>query len=53
MVASGHVSEPQRDVLCYPECWLASGEPYEFTKELTVAPPAMLLTEFKAIIGNC
>ena len=52
MVASGHVSEPQKDVPCYPERWLASGEPYEFTKEPTVAPPAALFTEFKAIVGN-
>ena len=42
MVASGHVSQPECNVDCYPVCWLASGEPYEFTKEPIVTPPPEL-----------
>ncbi|KAJ7791380.1 hypothetical protein B0H13DRAFT_1747171 [Mycena leptocephala] len=52
MVASGHISEPQKDLQCYPERWLASGEPYEFTTESTATPPAELFTEFKAVVGS-
>jgi hypothetical protein len=52
MVASGHVSEPQKDLQCYPERWLASGDPYEFTTEPTATPPAELFAEFKAVVGS-
>ncbi|KAJ7828798.1 hypothetical protein B0H13DRAFT_2117257 [Mycena leptocephala] len=49
MVASGYISEPQKDLQCYPERWLASGEPYEFTTESTATPPAELFTEFRQL----
>jgi hypothetical protein len=52
MVASGHVSEPQKDLQCYPERWLASGDPYEFTTESTATPPAELFAKFKAVVGS-
>lgn len=52
MVASGHVSQPERDVECYPVCWLASGEPYEFTKEPIGIPPPELFTQFRDIVDG-
>lgn len=52
MVAStsGMVSQPERNVECYPERWLATGEPYEFTRKPTRAPPQKLLEEFQKIV---
>ncbi|KDR68303.1 hypothetical protein GALMADRAFT_215957 [Galerina marginata CBS 339.88] len=52
MVSTGHVSQPERDVECYAECWLASGEPYEFTKEPVVSPPPELLSQFRDIVDG-
>jgi len=54
MVASGHVSQRklERDVKYYPECWLASGEPYEFTDELTLTPPPELFSQFSDIVDG-
>ncbi|OCH92254.1 hypothetical protein OBBRIDRAFT_833592 [Obba rivulosa] len=52
MVAQGNVSEPMRDIPCYPERWLATGEPYEFNHELTKTPPAELFDAFRALIGD-
>jgi len=50
MVATDNVSQPERDVQCYPERWLATGEPYEFTRTPTQSPPQGLLEEFRKIV---
>jgi hypothetical protein len=52
MVATGNISKPEKDVQCYPEKWLATGEPYEFSKEPTVPPPEELFKEFQKIVEN-
>lgn len=52
MVAEGPISQPERNVECFPEHWLATGEAYEFTKKPTISPPSDLLTEFQSIIGD-
>jgi len=52
MIASGHISQPARDVQCYPERWLPSGVPYEFTREPTVTPPPELFDQFRLIIDG-
>ncbi len=49
MVADGDISQPERDIECYPERWLASGEPYEFTRKPTESPPLELLEKFKEV----
>lgn len=50
MVATGNISQPERNVQCYPERWLATGEPYEFTRKPTRLPPQELLEEFQRIV---
>lgn len=52
MIARGNVSEPLRDTPCYPERWLATGEPYEFNSEPTKTPPPELFDAFRAAIGD-
>ena len=52
MVSSGSISQPEIQPECYPERWLASGEPYEFSKEPTVSPPAKLFDQFRGIVGG-
>lgn len=52
MVATGNISQPEKDVQCYPEKWLATGEPYEFSKEPTVPPPEDLFKEFQKIVED-
>ncbi|OCH92252.1 hypothetical protein OBBRIDRAFT_802739 [Obba rivulosa] len=52
MIAKGNVSEPSRDADCYPERWLITGEPYEFTVEPTQSPPAELFDAIRAIVGD-
>ena len=52
MVASGNVSQPERNAECYPERWLPSGDAYEFTKEPTAAPPVELISQFRAIVDG-
>lgn len=51
MVANGNISQPERNVSCYPDRWLATGEPYEFTRKQTCSPPQGLLEEFQKIVG--
>lgn len=56
MLADGNVSEPvyaaPTDEGVFPDRWLASGEPYEFTKSPTPSPPASLVEDFKAAVGS-
>jgi hypothetical protein len=53
MIATGNVCEPQpADTPHYPERWLASSEPFEFTTDVTSTPPAELFAEFQRIVGN-
>ncbi|EJD39385.1 hypothetical protein AURDEDRAFT_139316 [Auricularia subglabra TFB-10046 SS5] len=56
MLSRGNVSEPEPVsglAEFFPERWLASGEPYEFTTRPTTSPPAALLAAFKDIVGDC
>jgi len=50
MVATENISQPERDVQSYPERWLATGEPYEFTRKPTRSPPPRLLEVFQKIV---
>jgi len=52
MVATGNVCQPERNVECYPDRWLANGEPYEFTRTPTLSPPEELLKEFQRVVGE-
>ena len=56
MLSRGRVSEPERvseaSQSCFPERWLASGEPYEFTTRPTTAPPAALLDGFRRLTSD-
>lgn len=54
MLARGDVSQPEKESSIgeyYPERWLPTGEPYEFTKTPTTTPPAELFNEFRRITG--
>ncbi|KAI9807719.1 MAG: hypothetical protein M1826_004486 [Phylliscum demangeonii] len=55
MLADGHVSQPVKrsEILgpCYPDRWLPTGEPYEFTTRTTTEPPAELLLSFARLTG--
>jgi hypothetical protein len=50
MVATGNITQPERNVECYPERWLATGEPYEFNRNPTRSPPRELFEEFQKIV---
>ena len=52
MVATGNVSQPEKDGTAYPERWLVTGEAYEFTREKTISPSEELLHNFQKIVGN-
>lgn len=52
MVSTGNISQPERDVERYPLRWLASGEPFEYTQEVTHPPPRDLLDAFQTIVGG-
>jgi len=47
MISTGLVSKPDVRVGCYPERWLASGEPYEFSSEPTRELPVDLAKKFQ------
>ena len=54
MLATGKIAQPVQlsavDAY-YPERWLATGEPYEFTSRPTETPPPDLLEDFRLLIG--
>jgi hypothetical protein len=52
MVATGNVCQPERDVQCYPDHWLGTGEPYEFNRDPTPSLPEGLLKEFQKMVGS-
>ncbi|TFK33433.1 hypothetical protein BDQ12DRAFT_657919 [Crucibulum laeve] len=53
MISDGNISQPQRRVTkCYAERWLASGEPYEYTRTPTQSPPKELLKQFREAVGG-
>jgi hypothetical protein len=56
MVATGNVSQPEKlgeqHEQCYPERWLATGEPYEFTYTRTDPPPPSLFVSFEKAIRD-
>lgn len=43
--------DPPKTELYYPERWLSSGIPYEFTSRYTETPPESLFNEFRAVTG--
>ncbi|KAI9817594.1 MAG: hypothetical protein M1826_001580 [Phylliscum demangeonii] len=55
MLADGHVSQPvKRSEIsgpCYPDRWLPTGEPYEFTTRATTDPPIELMIAFARLTG--
>ncbi|KAJ6019510.1 hypothetical protein N7522_001577 [Penicillium canescens] len=55
MLSRGNISQPEILTLLdnyYPERWLASGVPYEFTTRPTVPPPAALVDEFNRLTAD-
>lgn len=55
MLEKGSISQPKMAlelVEYYPERWLSSGEPYEFTTRRTTAPPVGLIKAFNTITSN-
>ena len=55
MVGRGNISQPEKAsalVECYPERWLSSGEPYEFTTRPTTSPPAPLIDAFHQLTSH-
>ncbi|EJP65462.1 uncharacterized protein BBA_05793 [Beauveria bassiana ARSEF 2860] len=55
MLARGNVSEPElmeHAPTFYPERWLSTGEPYEFTLRRTGKPPTKLVDEFQRIVKD-
>lgn len=55
MLGRGSVSQPEKSSeleTYYPERWLSSGEPYEFTTRPTVAPPGALVEAFGRLTSH-
>lgn len=55
MLSRGNISQPETFALpgnYYPERWLSSGVPYEFTTRPTVPPPAALFDEFHRLTAD-
>ncbi|KAI1106982.1 hypothetical protein F4804DRAFT_329728 [Jackrogersella minutella] len=55
MLAAGNVSQPklmEHTPTYYPERWLSTGEPYEFTVRRTEKPPTELIEEFQRIVRD-
>lgn len=55
MLADGNVSKPVHvsdGTEYYPERWLPSGEPYEFTTKPTKTPSASFLEDFRATFAS-
>lgn len=57
MLGKGDISQPESvlelsAVEYYPERWLPSGEPYEFTTRRTTTPPIDLIQAFNKITSN-
>jgi hypothetical protein len=52
MVTIGNVTKPMKDVKCYPERWLVTGQAYVFNTEPTESPPEELLEKLKAVVDT-
>lgn len=55
MLSRGNISQPENFALIgnyYPERWLSTGIPYEFTTRPTVSPPAALVSEFNRLTAE-
>lgn len=55
MLAKGNISQPkliEHAPTYYPERWLSTGEPYEFTVRVTEKPPTELIDEFQRIVED-
>jgi hypothetical protein len=52
MVTIGNITEPMKDVECYPDRWLATGQAYVFNTKPTESPPEDLLEKFKAVVDT-
>jgi len=52
MVATENISQPERNVACYPDRWLATGEPYEYHRKPAPSPPQGLFEEFQKIVDG-
>lgn len=50
MVATGNISQPERNVTCYPDRWLPTGEAFEFSRNQAPSPPQELFEEFRGIV---
>jgi hypothetical protein len=52
MVATGLINQPMKDVECYPDRWLPTGQAYGFNTQPTESPPEDLLGKFKAVVDT-
>ncbi|KAF4943499.1 hypothetical protein FGADI_13375 [Fusarium gaditjirri] len=55
MLGKGNISQPEKvtDLTeYYPERWLPSGEPYEFTTRPTTSPPAALVEKLRLLTSQ-
>jgi len=55
MLGRGNISQPEKVselAEYYPERWLSSGTPYEFTTRPTTAPPAALIEAFNQLTAQ-
>jgi hypothetical protein len=50
MISTGNVTKPERVTEYYPDRWLVTGEPYEFSDEPSEPPSQDLLEEFRNLI---
>ncbi len=55
MLGRGNISQPEKSsglATFYPERWLSSGQPYEFTTRPTSTPPASLIEAFDRLTSH-
>jgi hypothetical protein len=52
MVSDGDISEPKRVLSAYPERWLSSGEPFEFSHAPVPVPSSELVKAFQEAVGE-
>jgi hypothetical protein len=50
MISTGNITKPGRATEYYPDRWLATGDPYEFSDEPSEPPPHDLMEEFRNMI---
>jgi len=52
MVTTELINQPMKDVECYPDRWLPTGQAYGFNTRPTESPPEGLLGKFKAVVDT-